>query len=71
MLHNKRMFAPIVKVAQKVIGPKEFVKVRGHLISLHSQFITRFCKYIGAEQKIRQGLIRIAKTNGKKLGLVD
>jgi hypothetical protein len=65
------IFTPIVKVAQKVLGPKEFGKIKGKSIALHSQVITQFCKYIGANQKIRQGLIRVAKNNGEQLGLLD
>lgn len=65
------IFSPAVKVARKIVGPKEFGKIKGKSISLHSQVITQFCKYIGAEQKLRQGLIRVAKTNGEKLGFLD
>ena len=31
------------------------------------QVITEFCKTIGADSKVRQGLIRVAKSNGGKL----
>ena len=65
------IFSPVVKVARTVIGPKEFGKNKGKSISLHSQVITEFCKYVGAEQKMRQGLIRVAKKNGEKLGFLD
>jgi hypothetical protein len=65
------VFTPIVKVARTALGPKEFAKIKGKSIALHSQVITEFCKYIGAEQKMRQGLIRIAKKNGEQLGMLD
>jgi monomeric isocitrate dehydrogenase len=66
-----KVFAPIVRVTRTVIGPKEFAKVKGKSISLHSQVVTEFCKYIGTNQKVRQGLIRLAKNNGEKLGFLD
>jgi hypothetical protein len=66
-----KVFTPIVKIARAVFGPKEFARIKGKSIALHSQVITEFCKYIGAAQKIRQGLIRIAKKNGEQLGMLD
>lgn len=65
------IFAPIVKIASVFLGQKKFNTVRGKAISTHSQVINEFCKYVGAEQKMRQGLIRLAKTNGKKLGFIE
>lgn len=35
--------------------------------TLSPQVITEFCKTIGADGKVRQGLIRVAKSNGGKL----
>lgn len=35
-----------------------------------SQVITEFCKSIGADAKQRQGLIRLAKKNGERLGFL-
>lgn len=64
-------FTPIVKFTAGVIGQKKFNAVRGKIISIHSQVIGSFCKYIGANQKMKQGLIRVAKTNGSKLGFLD
>ena len=65
------VFAPIVKFTAGLVGQKKFNTIRGKAISTHSQAINEFCKYVGAEQKLRQGLIRLAKTNGKKLGFVE
>nr|BAE00073.1 PGR5 [Portulaca oleracea] len=67
---GKGLFAPIVVVAKNVIGQKRFNQIRGKAIALHSQVITEFCKTIGADAKQRQGLIRLAKKNGEKLGFL-
>eukprot|EP00475_Leptophrys_vorax_P026752 TRINITY_DN37939_c0_g1_i1.p1 TRINITY_DN37939_c0_g1~~TRINITY_DN37939_c0_g1_i1.p1 ORF type:complete len:123 (+),score=18.20 TRINITY_DN37939_c0_g1_i1:154-522(+) len=67
---GKGVFAPIVVVAKNVIGQKQFNQLRGKGIALHSQVITEFCKSIGADAKQRQGLIRLAKKNGEKLGFL-
>lgn len=40
------------------------------LLHLALQVITEFCKTIGADSKQRQGLIRLAKKNGEKLGFL-
>ena len=37
---------------------------------LSFQVITEFCKGVGADAKQRQGLIRLAKKNGEKLGFL-
>lgn len=52
------------------MGTKEFNKFRGQMISLHSQVIKDFGKQIGADIKQVQGLIRLAKKNGEKLGFL-
>ena len=39
-------------------------------VLLDHQVITEFCKSIGADAKQRQGLIRLAKKNGEKLGFL-
>ncbi|KAK1307705.1 hypothetical protein QJS10_CPA09g01964 [Acorus calamus] len=67
---GKGFFAPLVVVARNVVGPKRFNQLRGKAIALHSQVITEFCKSIGADSKLRQGLIRIAKKNGERLGFL-
>lgn len=67
---GKGIFAPIVVVARNVIGKQRFNQLRGKAIALHSQVITEFCKSIGADAKQRQGLIRLAKKNGEKLGFL-
>ncbi|KAL9240281.1 hypothetical protein vseg_014519 [Gypsophila vaccaria] len=67
---GKGIFAPLVVVARDVIGKKRFNQIRGKAIALHSQVINEFCKSIGADAKQRQGLIRLAKKNGEKLGFL-
>lgn len=64
------MFAPVVITFCNVIGSKEFNKVRGQAIKLHSQVITRVCNRVGLERTTRQNLIRKARDNGKVLGLL-
>ncbi|XP_022138463.1 protein PROTON GRADIENT REGULATION 5, chloroplastic-like [Momordica charantia] len=67
---GKGVFAPLVVVARNLIGKKRFNQLRGKAIAVHSQVITEFCKSIGADGKQRQGLIRLAKKNGEKLGFL-
>uniref|UniRef100_A0A0F7GZC4 Proton gradient regulation 5 n=1 Tax=Goodyera fumata TaxID=1390594 RepID=A0A0F7GZC4_9ASPA len=67
---GKGVFAPVVVLARNIIGRKRFNQLRGKAIALHSQVITEFCKTIGADGKQRQGLIRLAKKNGEKLGFL-
>ncbi|KAF8016629.1 hypothetical protein BT93_H1987 [Corymbia citriodora subsp. variegata] len=67
---GKGLFAPIVVVTRNLIGKKRFNQLRGKAIALHSQVITEFCKSIGADAKQRQGLIRLAKKNGERLGFL-
>ncbi|XP_050239258.1 protein PROTON GRADIENT REGULATION 5, chloroplastic [Quercus robur] len=67
---GKGLFAPIVVVTRNLIGKKRFNQFRGKAIALHSQVITEFCKSIGADAKQRQGLIRLAKKNGERLGFL-
>ncbi len=62
---------PFVLMVRTAMGVKKFNTLRGKAIALHSQVITDFCKYVGANQKIRQGLIRVARSNGHRLGLLD
>ncbi len=64
------MFAPIVVLVRSRIGKVKFNQVRGKVIALHCQVITNFCNGVGLEAKVRQSLIRLAKSNGKKLGFL-
>ncbi|XP_010533010.1 PREDICTED: protein PROTON GRADIENT REGULATION 5, chloroplastic [Tarenaya hassleriana] len=67
---GKGVFAPLVVVTRNIVGKKRFNQLRGKAIALHSQVITEFCKSIGADAKQRQGLIRLAKKNGERLGFL-
>ncbi|XP_043718538.1 protein PROTON GRADIENT REGULATION 5, chloroplastic-like [Telopea speciosissima] len=67
---GKGLFAPAVVLTRNIIGKKRFNQLRGKAIALHSQVITEFCKSIGADAKQRQGLIRLAKKNGERLGFL-
>lgn len=64
------MFAPIVVLLRKQIGNPKFLKLRGKMIALHSQAITNFCNQVGIDRTVRQNLIRLARDNGKRLGLL-
>lgn len=64
------MFAPIVVLLRQRIGQGKFNQLRGKAIALHCQTITNFCNAMGINSKERQSLIRIAKENGKQLGLL-
>jgi hypothetical protein len=64
------MFAPLVVLVRNRIGQGKFNQVRGKAIALHCQAITNFCNRLGLEAQVRQNLIRTAKNNGKKLGLL-
>lgn len=63
-------FAPLVVVTRNAVGEKDFNKLRGKAISLHSQVIKDFCKQLGVDNKQVQGVIRLAKKNGEKLGFL-
>ncbi len=64
------MFAPIVVLVRRQVGDPKFLKLRGKAIALHSQAITNVCNRFGIDRTQRQNLIRLARDNGKKLGLL-
>ncbi|HIK56060.1 MAG TPA: electron transporter [Synechococcales cyanobacterium M55_K2018_004] len=64
------MFAPLVILVRNYLGDKEFNKLRGQAIALHSKVITNFCNRVGIDSKQRQNMIRLARDNGKRLGLL-
>ena len=64
------MFAPIVVLIRNFLGKAKFNKVRGKAIAQHSKVITAFCNQVGIERTTRQNMIRTARDNGKKLGLL-
>ena len=64
------VFAPVVVALRPLVGVKRFNKLRGKVISLHSQLIGDFCTEFGATTKQRQKMIKTAKANGGKLGFL-
>ena len=64
------MFAPLVVSLRKWLGSREFNKLRGQAIKLHSQVITDVCNRFNVDRTTRQQLIRKARDNGKTLGLL-
>ncbi len=64
------MFAFVIVFLRDRIGKKEFNKIRGKAIAVHCKTITNFCNQLGYDAKMRQSLIRKAKSNGQKLGLL-
>ncbi len=64
------MFAPIVVMVRRQLGDARFVRLRGQAIALHAQVITRFCDQFGIDRTQRQSMIRLARDNGKRLGLL-
>lgn len=64
------MFAPLVVLVRRWMGDPDFLKLRGKAIAKHSQIITNFCNQVGVDRTRRQNWIRLARDNGKKLGLL-
>jgi hypothetical protein len=64
------MFAPIVVIVRKWMGTPEFNRLRGQGIALHAKVITQFCNAFKIDRDQRQGMIRLARDNGKRLGLL-
>lgn len=64
------MFAPLVILLRSQLGKREFNQMRGKVIALHSKVITAVCNQFGIERTERQNLIRLARDNGKRLGLL-
>lgn len=64
------MFAPIVILTRNVMGKSKFTQLRGKAIAAHCKVITQVCNNFGIESATRQSMIRIAKDNGKMLGLL-
>ena len=64
------MFAPVIILVRNILGKQQFMKLRGQAIALHSKTITSFCNRFGIERGKRQNWIRLARDNGKRLGLL-
>lgn len=64
------MFAPVVVLFRNQLGKAKFNKLRGKMIAKHGKVITTFCNFVGIERIARQNMIRTARDNGKRLGLL-
>lgn len=64
------MFAPLVLMIRNVMGDPKFLKLRGQAIALHSKVITNVCNRFDIDRSRRQAMIRLARDNGKRLGLL-
>ncbi|UBF26450.1 electron transporter [Kovacikia minuta CCNUW1] len=64
------MFAPIIVLVRRFLGDARFVRLRGQGIALHAKVINQFCDRFGIERTQRQNMIRLARDNGKRLGLL-
>lgn len=64
------MFAPIVVLLRQYLGKAKFNQLRGKAIALHAQVITNICERFGVDRSQRQNFIRLARDNGKRLGLL-
>ena len=64
------MFAPIVVLIRRWLGEPRFIRLRGKAIALHAQVITEVCQRFGVDRTQRQNFIRLARDNGKRLGLL-
>ena len=64
------MFGSFVILIRRAMGTKRFNSTRGKIIGLHCKTISNFCNFAGIDAKERQGLIRLAKSNGKRLGFM-
>ena len=63
-------FSPACIIGKAIVGEGKFNKIRGKVISLHSQIITEFCQSYGA-YNLRLKLIKKAKKNGDILGFLS
>ena len=54
-----------------MLGEKLFNKIRGKLISYHSQIITEFAEDYGVPRQMRGALIKKAKKTGGDLGFLN
>lgn len=65
------IFTPLVRAVKIFVAADRYKTIRGSTISAHTMIINKFCKTLKLSSKTRQTLIRTARDNGKKLGLLD
>ena len=64
------MFAPIVYRLHQWLGDPTFTHLRSKAIALHLSMINWVSQELHLKPKCRQTLIKTAKNNGKRLGLM-
>ncbi len=65
------IFTPLVRAVQIFVAADRYRTIRGSTISMHTMIINKFCQVLRLPSKTRQNLIRTARDNGKKIGLLD
>ena len=65
------IFTPIVRAVKFFVAGERYRTIRGSAISTHTMIINKFCAFFKLTNTTRQNLIRTARDNGKKLGLLD
>lgn len=65
------LFSPVVKLVKYFVAGERYKTIRGSTISMHTMIINKFCAFFKLGNTTRQNLIRTARDNGKKLGLLD
>ena len=65
------LFSPVVKLVKVFVAGERYKTIRGSTISAHTMIINKFCAFFKLGNTTRQNLIRTARDNGKKLGLLD
>lgn len=64
------MFAPLIYRIHIWLGDEKFITLRSQAIAQHLRVINWFSAELHLKPKCRQTLIRTAKNNGKRLGLM-
>ena len=65
------IFTPLVRAVQYFVAAERYKTIRGSTISMHTMIINKFCETFKISNKNRQKIIRTARDNGKRLGLLD
>lgn len=65
------IFTPLVRLVKVFVAGERYRTIRGSTISAHTMIINKFCQGFKLTNTTRQNLIRTARDNGKKLGLLD
>ena len=65
------LFSIPIKSFKFFVGDKQFNKIRGRAISIHTQIIKSTSKSLGIPKNQQGGIIKLAKTNGHYLGFLE